>query len=199
MVPSVRRITEETATSIEDRGRVSLPAYPTEVGSSSGLHGGFARSHTEARVRYGESEAGLIARTGEPTTDIIPYGIGSKDTEIHGRISKCSDLLQRMLESEDIIERENLYRTLNEYLGLLFELRSSRERAFGHLLVLILGITQHTTSEFFSGAQLAGVQRAVNLISKTTIAESDLRDARRLLAAAGFDLLRPLRGVFEDV
>ncbi len=109
------------------------------------------------------------------------------------------DLLDKMLETDDIIERENTYRTLDEYLDLLFQLRSYREREFGQLLVTILGVTKHTSSEFFSNDHLSALKRAIKLIRKPKIASLDLRDARRLLSGAGFDVFRPIRGVFEDV
>ena len=153
---------------------------------------------TTTRVRYGETEAIPVRRRLAPITDTQPFDVGTRDQEIEALVSECNDLSNRMREAEDIIERENIYRAFNERLISLFQLRSNRERTFGHLLVLVLGITQNTTSEFFSEKQFTALDRAVSLAKKHKIVEPDLKDAERLLVAAGLDVFRPLRGVFES-
>jgi len=189
---------EEVGTSTEDRATISSQMQVTETASSSGLESPPLESRSGIRVRYGETEAGLIGRTSVPTTDIRPFGIGSKDDQIDVWTSRCNDLLERLMESDDIIDRENLYRTLGEYLNILFDLRRDRERVFGHLLILLMGVTRHTTSEFFSNNQFSALKRGIGLITRPKLAESDLREARRTLSSAGFDLFRPLRDVFKD-
>lgn len=197
MVAYSRRSIETVDTSAEDQTTSTSATY-SAVSSTSGFEGPPPRADESIRVRYGETQLGVVVRAGKPITDIKPYAIDSKDTEINAYALRCDELVQGMLETKDLIERENLYRTLNEYLTLLFELRSGRDRSFGTLLIMLLGITQHTTSEFFSSTQLAALQRALALVKKPTILDTDLQDARRLLSGAQFDLLRPLRGVFPD-
>ena len=124
--------------------------------------------------------------------------VRSKGEEIGVLAARCSDLVDRMLDTEDLIERENIYRTLEVSLARLFELRSSWERRFGHLLALLLGVTKHTSSESFTDGQLSALKRAIALMKQPRIVDADLQDARRFLTRAGFDLFRPLRGVFED-
>jgi len=189
---------KEVGTSSGDRPTASSQTYVTETGSSSGLEGPPEGSPSGTRVRYGETEAGLIGRSSVPTTDIRPYGVGVRDDQIDAWVSKCNDVFERLLETEDIIDRENLYRTLDEYLTHVFDLRSYRERTFGHLLVTLMSVTKHTTSEFFSSDQLLALKRVIPLIKKPKTVESDVREARRILSRAGFDVFRPLRGVFRD-
>jgi hypothetical protein len=66
-------------------------------------------------------------------------------------------------------------------------------------LTLLLGITKHTSSGSFSDGQLSALKRAIALMRQPRIVDADLQDARRFLSRSGFDLFRPLRGVFEDV
>jgi len=143
------------------------------------------------------TEAVSVSRQFEPTSDPREVAIGARDQDIEALIRSCNNLFDRMLEVEDVIERENLYQTINERLLSLFELRSSRERAFGHLLVLLLGVTQNTTSEFFSEKQFSVLNRAIKIASKPMLGERDLQEAEDLLSGAQFDIYRPLRGVFN--
>ncbi len=199
MGTSARRSVEEAGTRIADRPTPNLRTHLTGTASTSRVDTPPPKSGREVRVRYGETEVGLIARRSEAITDIRPYGIGSRDDQIDAGISKCNSLFERLLEAEDIIERENLYRSFNEYLDLLFDLRSYREREFGQLLVMLLSVTRHTTSEFFSNDHFSALRRVIGLIRKPKIVSADLRDAQRLLSGASFDVFRPMRGVFEDV
>lgn len=191
----------------------ALPVGPIDLeaeGSRTELITPSARLPQGRRIRYTVTETQFERRQGESvflgrhmtsSDDIAPYDVPpkKKDDRISALASKCTDLIDRMLETQDIIERENIYRTLDVSLAQLFDLRTSCERGFGHLLVLLLGITKHTTSEFFTGAQLSALKQALNLIKKPRIVDTDLQDARRVLHRAGFDLFRPMRGVFEDV
>ena len=200
MVDFIRQIGAEVGTSstgaeesgTERRKYLGEAHFTTQAEGPSGI------TVSGARVRYGETQSVTIGRRSVPITDTKPFEIGSKDVEINELLNDCIILFERMLETENIIERENLYRTLNEHLVSLFELRSTRERAFGQLLVLLLGITRNTSSEFFSDKQFQALARTINLTRKIKIAEHDLQEAERLLSVANFDLFRPLRGVFEN-
>lgn len=199
LVKGTREEATASATSVEHVAFAETRDYlfQTDTGSSVESVPGRSRTEPPVRVRYGETESSPTRRRLTPITDTKPFEVGPKDQEINDLLAEGSELFKRMLEAEDIIERENLYRTLNERLLALFKLRSSRERTFGHLLVLLLGVTQHTTSEFFSKDQFSALDRAIKLLRKTKVSEPDLKEAERLLSAAKFDLFRPLRGVFD--
>jgi hypothetical protein len=159
-----------------------------------------------ARVRYTVTEARYLAREssgfGRPITggDVkLHNDLPRRDEHVSELARNCSDLIERMLETEDVIERENDYRTLEVSLSELFERRPAPERAFGQLVSLLMGVTKHTTSEFFTKEKLIGLKRAVDVLSRPTVVEGDLREARRALVRSGLDPLRPFRGVFEDV
>lgn len=154
---------------------------------------------TEADSPQHQVRASLVSHQVKFYAETGRYDVRSKGEEIGVSAARCSDLLNRMLETEDLIERENIYRTFDVSLARLFELRTSWERPFGHLVTLLLGITKHTSSESFTNGQLTALKRAVALMHQPRIVDADLQEARRLLSRAGFDLFRPLRGVFEDV
>lgn len=160
---------------------------------------------SHARVRYTVTEPRYLAREssgfGRPITggDLRSYiDLPRRDEHVSELARNCSDLIERMLETEDVIERENNYRTLEVFLSELFERRSASERAFGQLVSLLIGVTKHTTSEFFTKEKFVGLKRAVDVLSRPTVVEGDLREARRALVRSGLDPLRPFRGVFED-
>ncbi|GEM_PF-5055577 len=156
-------------------------------------------ARAEARVRYGETESRPGMRLFRANVDTGPPEVIPRDhPQVNALLQDCSDLLGRMLETDNIIERENLYRTLNERLFALFSLRAHRERPFGHLLILILGVTQNTTSEFFLSEQLSALDRVVRLAMKPSVADPDIKDAERCLAMADFDLFRPIRGSADE-
>jgi hypothetical protein len=102
-----------------------------------------------------------------------------------------------MAVENDVIMRENLYRSLNYKLEELFQVRDSSDRALGRLLVMLLGVAQHTTSERFERPQLESLRRVLGFLSRQRITDSDLRDARSILSRSNFDIFRPFRGVFE--
>lgn len=177
--------------------------YFTDAGSSIGSPTLEERGPKEsptgtALFGYSGTESVRTGRRFEPLTDATQQVvIGTRDQDIEVLTRSCKNLIERILETEDIIERENLYQTLNQYLVSLFELRSSREREFGHLMVLLLGVTQHTTSEFFGEKQFSALDRAIKIARKPTIGHRDLQEAEDLLIAADFDVFRPLRAVFD--
>lgn len=154
---------------------------------------------TDADLPRRQVKASLVGHQVKAPAEAGAYDVRSKSQEIGGLAARCCDLIDRMLDTEDLIERENIYRTLDVSLARLFELRTSWERPFGHLLALLLGITKHTSSESFTDSQLSALKRAIALMKQPRVVDADLKDARRLLTRAGFDLFRPLRGVFEDV
>lgn len=153
---------------------------------------------TEADLPRRQVMAPLVGHQVKAAAETGRDDVRSKGEEIGVLAIRCSDLIDRMLDTEDLIERENIYRTLDVSLARLFELRKSWERPFGHLLALLLGITKYTSSESFTGGQLSALKRAIALMKQPRIVDADLQDARRFLTRAGFDLFRPLRGVFED-
>lgn len=155
-------------------------------------------SRIEARVRYGETESLPTDRRVVPSTETRPFDVVPKQEQVHALINDCNELFRAILETEDVIDRENMYRTLSERLFSLFALRPYRERTFGHLIVLLLGVIQNTTSEFFSEKQFLALDRVISLAKKFRITDADLRDAERLLAAADFELFRPIRGTFDS-
>jgi hypothetical protein len=189
----------EYITQVEEPAAPVYATSPTSVGSGGDLMSYSPRTPDETRVRYTATEAGLVTRPAKAATDIRHYEVRPKHDQIPALVSKCHDLVDGMLETNDIIERENLYRTLDVALGQLFELRTSSDRPFGHLLVLLLAVTKHTTSEFFTTAQLSALKHAIGIIKKSRIVDSDLREARQILSRADFDPYRPFRGAFEDV
>jgi hypothetical protein len=154
---------------------------------------------TDADYPRRQVKAPQVPHQAGPSAETGSYDVRAKGGEIGILAAQCSDLIDRMLETEDLVERENIYRTLDVTLACLFELRASWERPYGHLLTMLLGITKHTSSESFSDGQLSALKRAVALMKQPRIVDADLQDARRFLSRSGFDLFRPLRGVFEDV
>jgi len=154
---------------------------------------------TDADLSRRQVKVSLAGYQTKAPAEAGAYDVRLKSEEIGRLAARCCDLIDRMLNTEDLIERENIYRTLDVSLARLFELRTSWERPFGHLLALLLGITKHTSSESFTGGHLSALKRAIGLMKQPRIVDADLHDARRFLSRAGFDLFRPLRGVFEDV
>ena len=202
----------ETTTSLRPTAAPRTEVYPTSFGRSV-ISGEVSRSEAttssitppHTRVRYTVTEARNLAREssglGRPITggDLKPYNVlPRRDEHVSGLARNCSDLIERLLETEDVIERENVYRTLEVSLSELFEHRPVSERAFGQLVALLIGVTKHTTSEFFTKEKFVGLKRAVDVLSRPTVVDGDLREARRALVRAGLDPLRPFRGVFED-
>lgn len=199
MVGFIRQKGVEVGTSAAgaEESRTEFHKHATEAHSTTQVESPPVTTLHGARVRYGETQSITISRRLVPITDTKPFEIGSKDVQIEELLKDCNILFERMLETEDLIERENVYRTLNEHLISLFEFRSTRERGFGQLLILLLGITRNTSSEFFSDKQFQALARTISLARKVKISEPDLQEADRLLSMADFDLFRPLRGVFE--
>lgn len=202
MVALVKRTLEADATCAVDTEETAIAGRVTystsDVGSGAAAGNAPELSLTETRDTHGRTEPIHYRSRFEPTTEAEPAVIGARHREMDSLVATCSELVSRICEAENIIERENLYQMFNQHLVSLFELRSSRERAFGHLMILLLGVTQNTTSEFFAEKQFSALDRAIKLARKPTLGELDLKEAERLLAAANFDMFRPLRGVFDS-
>ncbi len=154
---------------------------------------------TDAELPQSQVRGSLAVRQAKSSAETDSYDVRAKAEEIGILVAQCNEHIGRMLGTEDLIERENIFRTLDVTLAHLFELRTSWERPYGHLLTMLLGITKHTSSESFSGGQLSALKRAIALLKQPRIVDADVQDARRFLSRSGFDLFRPLRGVFKDV
>jgi len=115
-------------------------------------------------------------------------------TLIEEKLEEISDLAENLLENKDNpVIKENSINSINDLLGELWSLRSSREKEYAKLIVLIQTITRRNIIDASNNEHIKALVDVLRKLKIPKITEFDIKDSIKVIEAANLNIYRPLQ------